>query len=112
VALTGLFESLASGLASNRPLDAMLVLIEQRRMLLQDVIEESARAIRDDNFEAEEATMAIHLGALRSFRETLASAGQPTVLLDDAIAYVQKACDAGLESLEFSAVIKVMQTNG
>ena len=109
VALTGLFESLASGLASKRSLDAMLVLIEQRRMLMEDVIAHSVRAITTGNFETEEATMAIHLGAMRSFRETLSSAGQPTVLLDDAIAYLEKACDAGLESLDFSALIKVMQ---
>lgn len=109
VALTGLFESLASGLASNRPLDAMLILIEQRRILMEDVIDHSVRAIRSGNFEADEATMSIHLGAMRSFRETLRSAGQPTVLLDDAIRYLEKACDEGLEDLDFSALIKVMQ---
>lgn len=108
VALTGLFESLASGLASKRSLGAMLALIEQRRMLMEDVIEHSVRAIRSGNFEAAEATMAIHLGAMLSFRETLRNAGQPTRLLDDAIRYVQDACDAGLDELDFSALIKVM----
>jgi 3-hydroxyisobutyrate dehydrogenase-like beta-hydroxyacid dehydrogenase len=108
VALTGLFESLASGLESKQSLDELLVLIEQRRVLLADVVEHSVRAIRSGNFEADEASMSIHLGALLSFRETLRSAGQPTVLLDDAIAYVQRACDSGLEDLDFSALIKVM----
>jgi 3-hydroxyisobutyrate dehydrogenase-like beta-hydroxyacid dehydrogenase len=108
VALTGLFESLAAGLESKRSLDEVLLLIEQRRAVMADVIEHSVRAIRSGNFEAEEATMAIHLGAMRSFRESLRSAGQPTVLLDDAIEYVKKACDAGLGDLELSALIKVM----
>jgi 3-hydroxyisobutyrate dehydrogenase-like beta-hydroxyacid dehydrogenase len=110
VALTGLFESLAAGLQSKRSLDEMLLLIEQRRTLMEDVIAHSVRAIRSGNFEADEATMAIHLGAMRSFRATLRSAGQPTVLLDDAIRYLQTACDAGLGSLDFSALIKVMHT--
>jgi 3-hydroxyisobutyrate dehydrogenase-like beta-hydroxyacid dehydrogenase len=108
VALTGLFESLASGLASQRSLDEILVLVEQRRVLMADVIEHSVRAIRSGNFKAEEASMAIHLGAMRSFRESLRSAGQPTVLLDDAIGYLEKACEAGLDDLELSALIKVM----
>jgi 3-hydroxyisobutyrate dehydrogenase-like beta-hydroxyacid dehydrogenase len=109
VALTGLFESLVSGLESKRSLEEMLLLIEQRRTLMADVIDHSVRGIRSGNFEADEATMSIHLGAMRSFRETLRSAGQPTVLLDDAIRYLEKACDEGLEDLDFSALIKVMR---
>lgn len=109
VALTGLFESLVSGLESKRSLEEMLLLIEQRRTLMVDVIDHSVRAIRSGNFEADEATISIHLGAMRSFRETLRSAGQPTVLLDDAIRYLEKACDEGLEDLDFSALIKVMR---
>ena len=54
-------------------------------MLMEDVIARSVRAIRSGNFETDEATMAIHLGAMLTFRETLSNAGQPTVLLDGAI---------------------------
>lgn len=108
VALAGLFESLAFGLASKRSLDELVLLIEQRRMLMEDVIERSLRAIRSGDFEAGEATMAIHLGAMLSFRKTLRSVGQRSMLLDDVIQYLQEACDAGLESLDMSALIKVM----
>jgi 3-hydroxyisobutyrate dehydrogenase-like beta-hydroxyacid dehydrogenase len=110
VALASLFESLAYGLASKRSLDEMVLLIEHRRALLGDVIERSVRAIRDDNFEADEATMSIHLGAMVSFRETLRGAGQRSLLLDDTIRYLQEACDGGMDSLDMSALIKVMQS--
>ena len=85
----------------------MLILVEQRRMLMGDVIT-SLEGIRNGTFEADEATIAIQLEGMTTFRETLQGAGQRTLLLDDVIRYLQEASDAGMESLDMAALIKVM----
>ena len=108
VALAGCFESLAYGLSSQRAIDAMLVLIEQRRMLMQDVIAHSVEGITNGTFEADEATIAIQLGAMLSFRETLKGAGQRSLLLDAVVQYLQEAADQGMESLDMGALVKIM----
>jgi 3-hydroxyisobutyrate dehydrogenase-like beta-hydroxyacid dehydrogenase len=108
VALAGCFESLAYGLSSQRAIDAMLVLIEQRRMLMQDVIAHSVEGITNGTFEADEATIAIQLGAMLSFRETLQGSGQRSLLLDAVVQYLQEAADQGMESLDMGALVKLM----
>lgn len=108
VALVGFLESFAYGLASKRSLDVMLVLIEQRRMLLKDMIERSVVAISNGKFEADEATVAIHLDAMESLRKTLGEAGRRSVLLENVIRYLQDACDAGFGTEDISALVKVM----
>jgi 3-hydroxyisobutyrate dehydrogenase-like beta-hydroxyacid dehydrogenase len=108
VALAGFFESLSSVLSAQQSLEAMLILVEQRRMLMGDVIAHSLEGIRNGTFEADEATIAIQLEGMTTFRETLHGAGQRSLLLDDVIRYLQEASDAGMESLDMSALIKVM----
>ena len=106
--IAGCFESLAYGLSSQRAIDAMLVLIEQRRMLMQDVIAHSVEGITNGTFEADEATIAIQLGAMLLFRETLQGAGQRSLLLDAVVQYLQEAADQGMESLDMGALVKLM----
>jgi 3-hydroxyisobutyrate dehydrogenase-like beta-hydroxyacid dehydrogenase len=108
VGLLAYFETVSFARAMSFSVEQIMPLIDHRLDLLKEDIGRMVPTIVSGEHDAGEASLGVHLAAMELFAETMKGYGQQGRLIDDVIAYLQQASDAGKGTLGISAVVDVM----
>jgi 3-hydroxyisobutyrate dehydrogenase-like beta-hydroxyacid dehydrogenase len=112
VAYGAYLEAAAYAAKAGAPPDALGWMLRDAFRLIDDVANDAARQIAADDYESDQATLAVHLDALYAVREAMSRQSQRATLVNAAIDVMERAVEAGLAERGTASVFPMLRDGG